>query len=302
MMINNLDKELKKINDLEVKYNISLKKYTSFKIGGPVNLFLVPITIRALQQTLPILNNHNIEFFILGRGSNLIVSDQGYHGAVIYTGRLNNISIENTTITAETGIALSSLASKAQEAGLSGLEFASGIPGSLGGALYMNAGAYGGEMSNVVSSASVLDYKGNPETISKKDLQLSYRHSILQEKKLILTAVTLKLRPGNKAEIRQVMKELNQKRKDKQPLEWPSAGSIFKRPEGYYSGPLVEKAGMKGARIGDAQVSEKHAGFIINLGNATASDVKKLITKVQDKVYQTSGVKLEVEPHFIGDF
>ncbi|MFW6389550.1 MAG: UDP-N-acetylmuramate dehydrogenase [Halanaerobiales bacterium] len=294
--------KLEKIKNLKVKQNIPLKKYTSFKIGGPASLFIIPDTIKALQKCIPLLTNNNIPFFVLGKGSNLIISDKGYQGVVIYSGNLNQIEIEDTRLTAETGISLALLANKALEAGLTGLEFASGIPGSLGGALYMNAGAYGGEMKDIITKALLLDHQGQKVLLSKKELALSYRSSILQQKKLISVRVSMNLKHGDKNKIKNYMSELNKKRKEKQPLSWPSVGSIFKRPENNYSGTLIEKAGLKGMRVGDAQVSEKHAGFIINRGKATAQDVYKLIKIVQKKVFETSGITLEVEPKFVGNF
>lgn len=297
-----LKSKLNKIDHLEVRYNVPLKEYTSFRIGGPADIFLAPRTIPAFRKTMCLLNNYQLPLFILGKGSNIIVGDKGFRGVVIYTGQLNRVEIKGKEIIAEAGITLSSLANKAMEAGLTGLEFASGIPGTLGGALYMNAGAYGGEMKDIITEAILLDYSGKEMKLKKRELGLSYRYSILQEKPLIAVKVKLKLKPGNVEEIKAYMKEINRKRKEKQPLEWPSAGSAFKRPEGYYAGPLIEEAGMKGVRVGGAQVSEKHAGFIINLGNATARDVRQLMRMVQERVYEKSKVRLEPEPKFIGEF
>ncbi len=293
---------LDKIQELEIKYNVSIKEYTSFKIGGPVDVFAIPYTIPALKELLTNIKKYNIQFFILGKGSNIIVGDKGYRGIIIYTGELKKVTLEGNQLIAEAGITLASLANKAMTSGLTGLEFASGIPGTLGGALFMNAGAYDGEMKDVVKNAVLLNYSGEQIDLNNEHLELSYRYSVLQEKPLIAVKVYLELKPGNKQEIKEKMKILNRKRKEKQPLEWPSAGSIFKRPTCYYSGPLIEDAGLKGIRVGDAQVSTKHAGFIINLGKATAADVKKLISKVQEEVYKKNGVKLEVEPRFIGEF
>jgi UDP-N-acetylmuramate dehydrogenase len=294
--------ELKKINNLEISLNEPLKKHTSFKIGGPADFFLTPHEINALKGSLKLIKAYNLPLFILGRGSNIIAGDLGYRGVIIYTGKLNKISIKGEKIITECGVSLSSLANKAMENNLSGLEFASGIPGTIGGAVFMNAGAYGGEIKDILKEAYLLDYSAEEKKLKNNDLKLSYRYSILQEKELIVTEITLELKRGKKEKISVLMKDLNLKRKEKQPLEWPSAGSIFKRPDNYYSGPLIEKAGMKGIRIGDAQVSEKHAGFIINLGNATAKDLTELIKKVQKEVYKTSGILLKVEPEFIGEF
>lgn len=301
-MFKKLSTELEKLRDVLVQYHTPLKDYTSFRIGGPADIFLIPLQNRVLPEIIAILNNYQQDFFILGKGSNIIVGDQGIRGVVIYNARLNNIIIKDDQITAECGVTLAALAKQAMEAGLSGLEFASGIPGSLGGAIFMNAGAYGSEMKDIIVEVDVINNTGDVLTLNKQQLDLSYRHSILQEKSLIAFRVKLKLAPGDREQIKAQMKKLNQQRQEKQPLEWPSAGSVFKRPDGYYTGPLIEKAGLKGARVGDAQVSQKHAGFIINRGNATARDVIELIKKVQREVYQNSGIKLETEPRYIGEF
>ena len=301
-MLKKLSTELEKLRDVVVQYHTPLKDYTSFRIGGPADIFLIPLQNRVLPKIIAILNNYQQDFFILGKGSNIIVGDQGIRGVVIYNARLNNIIIKDGQITAECGVTLAALAKQAMEAGLSGLEFASGIPGSLGGAIFMNAGAYGSEMKDIIVEVDVINNTGDVLTLNKQQLDLSYRHSILQEKSLIASRVKLKLAPGDREQIKAQMKKLNQQRQEKQPLEWPSAGSVFKRPDGYYTGPLIEKAGLKGARVGDAQVSQKHAGFIINRGNATARDVIELIKKVQREVYQNSGIKLETEPRYIGEF
>ena len=301
-MFKKLSTELEKLRDVVVQYHTPLKDYTSFRIGGPADIFLIPLQNRVLPEIIAILNNYQQDFFILGKGSNIIVGDQGIRGVVIYNARLNNIIIKDDQITAECGVTLAALAKQAMEAGLSGLEFAGGIPGSLGGAIFMNAGAYGSEMKDIIVEVDVINNTGDVLTLNKQQLDLSYRHSILQEKSLIASRVKLKLAPGDREQIKAQMKKLNQQRQEKQPLEWPSAGSVFKRPDGYYTGPLIEKAGLKGARVGDAQVSQKHAGFIINRGNATARDVIELIKKVQREVYQNSGIKLETEPRYIGEF
>lgn len=301
-MYDKLKQGLENIKDLDLKYNYPLKEFTSFKIGGAVDILAIPSTTAALKKILILIKQENIPVFILGKGSNIIVGDKGYRGIVIYTASLNKVMIKENIMIAEAGITLASLANKALDAGLSGLEFASGIPGTLGGALYMNAGAYDGEMKDLITEAVLYNYQGEELKLQKDELDLSYRHSILQDKKLIAVQVELLLKKGIKDDIKEKMTDLNQRRKDKQPLEWPSAGSIFKRPTGYYSGPLIEGAGLKGLRVGDAEVSEKHAGFIINRGNATAADIRELISKVQKEVYRRNGVKLEVEPRFIGEF
>ena len=303
-LVNNniITEKLKKINKIRVKTGVELKEFTSFKVGGPADIMIIPHSKKALSKAIKVINQFNLPSFVLGSGSNIIVGDKGYRGVVIYMDKLDNIQINNKVITAETGITLSRLANKARDAGLSGLEFASGIPGSLGGALYMNAGAYGGEMKHVVKETLILNRNGKEFCLSTEELNLSYRNSILQKKEYIALQVKLELTPGDREQITTKMKKLNRKRKEKQPLNWPSAGSIFKRPENDYAGRLVEEAGMKGVTMGGAQVSEKHAGFIINKGNATAFDIKRLIEKVQNEVEKNSGIKLEVEPRFIGRF
>lgn len=265
---------------------------------------LKPQEIEAAQKLIPLIMKSKLPFFILGQGSNLIVSDKGYRGVIIYTGDLNDYQIKGESISAESGIELEEIADIALKNSLSGLEFASGIPGSLGGALYMNAGAYDGEMKDIITSALFVNQKGELLKLSKKELELDYRNSILQNKSLNYLAlkVNLKLKKDKKANIKAKMEELHQKRWSKQPMELPSAGSIFKRPEGHYTGALIEKAGLKGYQIGGAQVSKKHAGFIVNKGDATAEDIIKLIEKIKDEIYKMSGVQLEVEPRFLGDF
>jgi len=297
-LINNLNH----IDNLQVNLNTPLKKYTSFKVGGPSDIFLIPGTITALKKVLKTIKHGELPFFILGKGSNVIASDNGFRGIIIYTGKLNNIKIKENTLKAECGVTLNSIAEKALNSSLSGLEFVSGIPGSLGGALYMNAGAYGKEIKDIIVSILTLDYNGLENKLTKDELDFNYRHSILQVNPLIAVEATLELKPGIRKKILSTMKTLKNKRKTQQPLSLPSAGSTFKRPSGNYAGSLIEKAGMKGARVGGAQVSKKHAGFIINLGNATARDICDLIRIIQDKVYTISGIKLEVEPILIGDF
>ena len=296
-----ITKKLEKINNLNLKENVKMKDYTSFNVGGEADLLISPQNKKALAKALEYISHTNIPFFPLGSGSNIIVSDKGYRGIVIHLEKLNNLKINKNKIIAQTGISLAKLADKAKEAELTGAEFASGIPGSLGGALFMNAGAYGGEMKDIIESVLVVNYKGEFQKIDNKKLNLSYRNSILQKKNLIAIEATIKLEKGEKEKIAAKMRELNNKRRKKQPLDWPSAGSIFKRPKNDYAGRLIEEAGMKGYNVGDAQVSEKHAGFIINKGQATAEDIKKLIKIVRNKVYEQSGIYLEVEPEFIGE-
>ncbi|MCC3144387.1 UDP-N-acetylmuramate dehydrogenase [Halanaerobium sp. Z-7514] len=302
--INILSKKLEKINYLQLEKNKKLAEFTSFKVGGPADLLVRPQKIEAAQKLIPLIVQSELPFFILGQGSNLIVSDKGFRGCIIYTGDLDDYIIKGESISAESGIELERISEIALENSLSGLEFASGIPGSLGGALYMNAGAYDGEMKDIITSALFVNPKGELLKLSKKELELDYRSSILQNKSLNYLAlkINLKLKKDKKENIKARMDELHQKRWSKQPMELPSAGSIFKRPKGHYTGALIEKAGLKGYQIGGAQVSKKHAGFIVNKGDATAKDIIKLIEKIKKEVYKMSGVQLEVEPRFLGDF
>jgi len=301
IMKNYID-ELYHIKNLSIKENAPLKDYTTMQIGGPADLFLTPKSEKALIKLTKLIKNINKPYFVLGKGSNVIVGDKGYRGIIIYTGSFNKITFKNNNIIAQSGLTLKELANIAQKHSLAGMEFASGIPGSLGGAIYMNAGAYGGEMNDVIKKVSAYDQNGNKKVMQKVELNLSYRDSIFQKKECIIFEALLELQKGNKDKISAKMNKLNRKRKNKQPLEYPSAGSSFKRPANYYTGPLIEKANMKGYQLGGAQVSEKHTGFIINKDNATAKDIVNLIQKIQKEVYEISGVMLKPEYKFLGEF
>ena len=246
----------------------------------------------------------NLPFYILGRGSNMLFADEGYEGVIIEVGRgLEEVKIEeNGTVTAQAGIPLSTLAVKLAEAELTGFEFAGGIPGTLGGAIAMNAGAYGGEIKDCIMSATVLTEEGEILTLSKEQLELGYRTSIIQKKRYIVLDAKFSFQNGNSEEIKAKMRVLNGQRREKQPLEYPSAGSTFKRPEGYFTGKLIQDAGLRGYRVGDAQVSEKHCGFVVNRGNATAQEVNQLIQDVQKKVKEEFQVELEPEVRMVGKF
>ncbi|MGP3777831.1 UDP-N-acetylmuramate dehydrogenase [Halanaerobium saccharolyticum] len=302
--INSLTNKLEKINSLKVEKNKNLAEFASFKVGGPTDIFLTPQNIEAVKKLMPSVIESKLPYFILGKGSNLIISDKGYRGIIIYTGELNSYQIESNLIKAQTGLELEEIADLALENSLSGFEFAAGIPGSLGGALFMNAGAYGGEIKDVILKAEFVDQNGQLIELDKSDLKLAYRTSILQEDNpdWIAVNVSLELKKSAPAKIKAKMEDLHQRRWSKQPMELPSAGSIFKRPPGHYTGPLIEKAKMKGYQIGGAQVSTKHAGFIVNKGNASSEDIINLIEKVKEEVYKISGVHLEVEPRFLGEF
>lgn len=280
-----------------------MKKHTTFRVGGPADYFLCPGDAAQIAEIIHICRQEKIPCFLLGNGSNLLVSDQGYRGAVIQIYKnMNGIRVKENRVYAQAGALLSAVSKKAMEAGLTGLEFASGIPGTLGGAAVMNAGAYGGEMKDVLESVTVITPDQKTETLKAEELNLGYRTSIIKEKDFIVVEAVLKLCPGDTDAIRAKMEELKVQRVTKQPLEYPSAGSTFKRPEGYFAGKLIQDAGLRGYRVGDAQVSEKHCGFVINRGEATAADVAQLIRDVQERVYDKFQVRLETEVKFLGSF
>lgn len=292
--------EFCKTNKVSYKLSEPMRRHTSFKIGGAADIFISPESVEQLVLTLSACERITAPVFIIGNGSNILVSDGGIEGAVISLAKMNGITVNGNEITCLAGAPLSAVCKSALSASLTGLEFAYGIPGTAGGALYMNAGAYGGEMSDVIKSADYVTKEGDSGTLTANEMQLGYRTSIFKNGDMIITQLTLKLKNGDKSEIEDKMKELTQKRRQKQPLEYPSAGSTFKRPEGYFAGTLIEKNGLKGAAVGGAMVSEKHAGFIINTGSATCDDVKKLIKKVQETVLKGDGVLLEPEVIQIG--
>lgn len=278
-------------------------KHTTFRVGGKAALFLDIKTSEELQHILKLFSEEKRPYFVIGNGSNLLVSDKGYDGVILHLGAgFDQITVDGNRITAQAGAMLSKVAYTAMEHGLKGLEFASGIPGSVGGGVMMNAGAYGGEMSQVVTYIKGLDAKGNPVYLDNEQAQFTYRSSILKKNHMIATEIGFELEPGDKEEIQKVVSELSEKRREKQPLEFPSAGSTFKRPEGYYAGKLIMDAGLRGYRVGDAQVSEKHCGFVINRGNATASEIHQLMLDVQKKVAEKFQVNLEPEVIRLGDF
>ncbi len=295
-----MTKLIEKLGSLGVSYKLDepMKNHTSFKTGGNAALFIEPENEKTLSQVLKLCNESAVDVFVLGKGSNLLVSDDGIKNkAVIHISKgLDSIElIDDDTIRVGAGASLISLCKFALANSLTGLEFAYGIPGSCGGAAFMNAGAYGGEMKDVLISCTHLDKFGNKGSFSLNELDLSYRHSVYSDKALVITSLTLKLEKGNKTEIENKMNELMSRRKEKQPLEYPSAGSVFKRPEGYFAGALIEQSNLKGKRIGGAAVSEKHAGFIINVDNATTSDVLNLIEHCRQTVKNNFGVELEPE-------
>lgn len=290
------------VNKIDYKLNEPMNTHTSFKIGGPADIFIAPADTERLSCVIRKCAELNIPYFILGKGSNILVSDSGVEGAVISMSLMNEITVNGDEITCFAGAALSEVCRAALNSSLSGLEFAYGIPGSVGGALYMNAGAYGGEMSDIVKSACYVTENGEQGVIAVCDMALGYRTSVFKNGGMIITSVTLKLNKGEKREIEQKMNGYICRRREKQPLEYPSAGSTFKRPEGYFAGALIEKNGLKGCKSGGAMVSEKHAGFVINCGNAKAADVKNVIDKVRETVLEADGVTLEPEVILVGKF
>ena len=277
-----------------------MSRHTTFKTGGNADYF---INVKSEEELIFCINaakGTNTPYSVCGRGSNLLVSDSGIDGAVICLNNMSGIKISENRALVSAGQSVQSFCLSLQKAGLSGLEFAYGIPGSLGGAVYMNAGAYGGEIKDSIVSARYLDTSGEIKDITKEDMCFSYRKSIFKENGGIVLSAVFEFRKGESSEILEKMNEYLSRRKEKQPLEFPSAGSVFKRPEGNFAGTLIEKSGLKGESIGGARVSEKHAGFIVNTGGATSSDVKALIEKVQAKVLKDSGVKLDTEVILIG--
>ncbi len=279
--------------------NQPLKELTSFHIGGPARLVARPQSAAELAVLIRTARECGLPFALLGAGSNVLAADEGYEGLLILTGGFDTLKVEGTTLYAGAGVHLSAMSQAALAAGLTGLEFASGIPGSLGGGLYMNAGAYGGELSRLVRRVSVLTEEGEVRVLPASAMEFGYRHSILQEKNWIALGAELALCADRPCEIRLRMRELAAKRREKQPLEFPSAGSFFKRPEGYFAGALIEQAGLKNTRVGGALISPKHAGFMINTGFATADDVRTLSAYVQKRVLEKDGVRLCPEVRYL---
>ena len=281
----------------------AMSRHTTFKIGGPADYFLMPDKDTDVGRIVKICKESAIPYFILGNGSNLLVGDGGYRGAVIQIYKnMSAVTVEGTEITVQAGALLSSVAAAAKNAALTGFEFAGGIPGTMGGAVVMNAGAYGGEMKDVLKEVTVMTEQGEIMTIPAEKLEMGYRTSLVKKAGYLVLEAVISLKVGDVEEIKAIMKDLTEKRVSKQPLEYPSAGSTFKRPEGYFAGKLIMDAGLRGYQVGGAQVSEKHCGFVINKGNATAADVCGLMKDVQEKVQEQFGVTLEPEVKFLGEF
>ena len=280
-----------------------MKNHTTFRIGGPADALALPKTPEEVAEVVHFCHEHAQPYYVLGNGSNLLVSDEGYRGLVLQLYRnFNDIQVNGETITVQSGAMLAAVARTAYQTGLTGLEFASGIPGPIGGAVVMNAGAYGGEMKNVLKEVTVLTKEGEVLVIPAKALELGYRTSVIPKNGWIVLGAVLQLKKGDQEQILARMEELKEQRITKQPLDLPSAGSTFKRPEGYFAGKLIMDSGLRGFTVGGAQVSEKHCGFVVNRGNATAADVWKLICEVKRRVKEMTGVELEPEVKLLGDF
>ena len=282
------------------RINEPMSLHTTFKVGGPADVFAVPETVPEFVSVLTTCRQEGLDYLVLGKGSDLLVADEGYRGVVIALDNLTSITREGDTLVCEAGASLKDVAERAAAESLAGFEFASGIPGSIGGACFMNAGAYEGCMADVLESVDVIEPDGSTQTIAVEDLELGYRTSKIRNDGLVVLRARITLTPGDEDEIRAKIADLTQRREEKQPLEYGSAGSTFKRPVGYFAGKLIMDAGLKGYRVGDAAVSQKHAGFVINLDHATAKDVRAVISHVQDVVYETYGVRLETEVLFVG--
>ena len=298
-----LNKLIQIIDKESVCLDEPMKAHTTFRVGGPADYFVTPKTIEEVKAIIALCKEADMPYYILGNGSNLLVGDKGYRGVMIQIYKeMAGIEVEGEVIKVQAGALLSRIGSVALEAELQGFEFAAGIPGTMGGAVVMNAGAYGGEMKDVLVDATVLTPEGEVLVLKNEELELGYRTSVIAKKDYIVLAATVKLNKGNNEAIRERMDELKVQRVTKQPLEYPSAGSTFKRPEGYFAGKLIQDAGLRGFQVGGAQVSEKHCGFVINKENATAADVVELMKQVAEKVQEEFSVTLEPEVKRIGEF
>ena len=291
------------LTEEQVKIEEPMKNHTTFRVGGPAAYFVMPRTAEEVAKVTELCAQENVPYYIVGNGSNLLVSDKGYDGVIIQIYKqMSQVEVKGREIYAQAGALLSMVAKRALDTELAGFEFAAGIPGTLGGACVMNAGAYGGEMKDVLKSVTVLDKDGNVKKLAKDELELGYRTSVIAKKGYIVLDAVIELKEGKAEQIKALMDDLKERRITKQPLEYPSAGSTFKRPEGYFAGKLIQDADLRGFQVGGAQVSEKHCGFVINKDGATASDVMELMRQVSDKVYDKFGVRLEPEVKRLGEF
>ncbi|SFE24955.1 UDP-N-acetylmuramate dehydrogenase [Peptostreptococcus sp. D1] len=290
------------IDENSIFIDESMKKHISFKVGGTADILVRPKTEDEIKNIFRFLNDNTIPFLVKGNGSNILIKDGGFRGVVIeIADNFSSFEIVGDNMIIQTGALLSSIGRAAMENNLTGFEFASGIPGTLGGALAMNAGAYGGEMKNIVKSVRLMDEKGKIIEFTNEEMEFGYRHSILSDRKMIAISAVISLKNGNFDEIKETMEDLAYQRRTKQPLEYPSAGSTFKRPEGYFAGKLIQDSNLKGASVGGAMVSEKHSGFVINYNNATATDIINLIEHIKSIVYEQQGVRLEEEVKILGE-
>ncbi|EHK2400725.1 UDP-N-acetylmuramate dehydrogenase [Clostridium perfringens] len=287
-------------NEEDITVDSPMSEHIYFRVGGPADILVTPVNEEQVVNTLKLCREYNVPYFILGNGSNILVKDGGISGVVIKFNKLNKITTEGNCVTAQSGALLKDVSKAALENNLRGFEFACGIPGSIGGAVFMNAGAYDGEMAHVIKSARVIDENCNIKNLTKEELELGYRSSIVMKKGYIVIEATVELESGEYASIKDKIDDLTNRRESKQPLEYPSAGSTFKRPEGYFAGKLIQDSGLKGFSIGGAAVSEKHSGFVINKGGATAKDVLDVIAHVQKTVKENFDVELHTEVRIIG--
>lgn len=297
-----IDKLLTIVDKNNLYLDEPMSKHTTFRIGGNADVF-IEIAADEIESVIEACNSEDVTYTVIGNGSNVLVGDKGIRGVTISIGkRMSDVKVDGDVVEAEAGALLSKTANNALNANLSGMEFASGIPGSVGGAVLMNAGAYGGEIKDIIVSANVLTPKGVVKCYPNEELELSYRHSKIMDEGGIILSAKFKLKQGNYDDIKSTMQELNGRRVDKQPLNYPSAGSTFKRPEGHFAGKLIEDSNLRGYRVGGAMVSDKHCGFVVNFDNASAIDVRNLMSDVSKKVYENSKVRLEPEVRFIGEF
>lgn len=295
-----IEELIKIVGQENIRENECMAEHCTFKCGGNAKVYITPNTIDELVECINVVRKEDVPFLVIGNGSNLLVKDEGYDGVIIEVDKkISDIDVRGEDIVAEAGAKLSRVAMAAMENDLAGFEFAHGIPGNIGGAVVMNAGAYGGEMKDVLKWVKVIDKDGNVRVIEAEDLELGYRTSIVMKEEMIVLEACIHLELGTMGEIADFMAMLMDKRRASQPLEFPSAGSTFKRPEGYFAGKLIQDSGMKGYRVGDAMVSEKHSGFVINCGNATATDVLQVIDDVREKVKESFGVEMEPEVKII---
>lgn len=288
-------------NEDNIKIDEKLSSYVNFKVGGPADILLIPTSKEQVIKSIAVCKENNIPVYVIGNGSNILVRDGGFRGVVISLKGVHNVTVNDEKIEAECGAMLKEVSDKAMENSLTGFEFACGIPGTIGGAVFMNAGAYDGEIAHVIESAELIDENCNIIRLKNEELDFGYRSSLVMKKGYIVLSAIFKLKKGQVKTIKELVDDLTNKRESKQPLEYPSAGSTFKRPTGYFAGKLIQDAGLKGYSIGGAAVSEKHSGFVINKGNATAKDITDLIEYIQSEVKSKFGVDLHPEVRIIGE-